>query len=76
MKPMKEAIKLTSVSGETIYLKDSWNVTAIAQRKDGDLIYTDVFTHAAVFRVKQPVEEVATLFGWEPKQIEPATESP
>lgn len=66
---MKDVIKLTSVAGETIYLRDSYNVFAVCCQTEGELKYTMVCLHGVVFRVKQTAEEVATLLGWEPKRI-------
>lgn len=67
---MRDAIKLISITGQPVYIRDSYNVIAIATESNGDLTCTTIHMISVMFRVRNPVEEVASLLGWEPKQIE------
>lgn len=62
---MKEAIKLTGVTGELIYVRDTFSIIAVCERKEGDLSYTEIIFHGCAFRVRNPIGEVAALLGWE-----------
>lgn len=71
---MNDVIKLTSVTGNPVYIRNAFNVNAVISERDGDLQYTAIHMLGFGVRVKQSAEEVAKLLGWEPKQIEAARE--
>jgi hypothetical protein len=70
---MKEALKLTNITGEVVYIRDAFNISAVVATKQGDMMFTEVHLQGMCFRVKEEAQEVAALLGWEPKKIEAAT---
>lgn len=69
---MKEAIKLTTITGRPCYVAALFNVQAIHAAKDGDMEFTELHLPGVVFRVKESAEHIAGLLGWGEKTITPA----
>lgn len=68
---MKEAIKLTTITGGIAYVRNAYEVSAVFDASEGDLKCTIVHFHGVALRVKETPEIIAELLGWTEKQIEP-----